>query len=286
VDNGAKIENFLGHISPPAASPSPEPAPWSSAVGHASTGKSGRVIERLQGEIDRLNRDLHLLKARLDDSEKARETLITRNSYLQDRNSNYEQSQEASSRQLQRKERMIDELRDSLLKEKLRVVAAEETAKTASANEEEWRNEASQSHSLAAQKETEYATIMTCRNLENERHQSALTQLQDSFQTLLRDRTQDHEGYERLQLIAEQQSQTITQLHEVNKKTNIIFSSYKAGIDAEIASLKQHVNSNDVNLHAKLDEMTEVTGRMKWLMAVERDVKYSPSDGRASRHGT
>lgn len=264
-------------MSPPAASPSPEPAPWSSAVGHASTGKSGRVIERLQGEIDRLNRDLQLLKARLDDSEKARETLTTHNSYLQDRNSNYEQSQEANLRQLQRKDRMIEELRENLLREKLRVAAAEQTAKEAAANEEEWRNDASQSRSLANQKETEYATIVTCRNVENERHQGLLKHLQDSFQALLRERTEDQGSYERLQLIAEQQSQTIAQLQEVSTKTNANFQAYRSEVDGAIASWREQVGSNDDNTVAKLEEMTQVTSEMKWVMAVDRNVKYPQS---------
>jgi DNA repair exonuclease SbcCD ATPase subunit len=264
---------ILGLMSPPPASPSPEPVPWSSAVGHASTGKSGRVIERLQAEIDRLNRDLQLMKARLDDSEKARETLITHNSYLQDRNSNYEQSQEASLRQLQRKDRMIEELRENLLREKLRVAAAEKTAKEAAANEEEWRNQACQSRSLASQKETEYATIVTCRNLEHERHRGSLDQLQDCFQALLRERREDQGSYDRLQLIAEQQNQTIAQLQELNSKTNANFKAYRSEVDKAIAGLREHVSSNDADILAKLEEVTEVTGQMKWVMAVDRSAK-------------
>ncbi len=277
MDVGTELRLSLGLMSPPPASPSPEPAPWSSAVGHASTGKSGRVIERLQGEIDRLNRDLQLLKARLDDSEKARETLTTHNSYLQDRSSNYEQSQEASSRQLQRKDRMIEELRENLLREKLKGAAAEQTAAEAVANEEEWKNEASQSRFLANQKETEYATIVACRNLENERHEGLLKQLQNSFRALLRERKEDQGKCDRLQLIAEQQNQTIAQLHELNNKTNANFKAYRSEVDGAIASLSQHVGSNDDTVLAKLEEMTEVTGQMKWVMAVDRNLKHPPS---------
>ena len=132
-----------------------------------------------------MNRDLQLIKARLDDSEKARETLTTHNSYLQDRNSNYDQSQESNSRQLQRKDRMIEELRESLLREKLRVAAAEQVAREAAANEEKWRTESSLAHSLANQTETEYATIVACRNLENERHRESLRHLRTASKLFL-----------------------------------------------------------------------------------------------------
>lgn len=271
-------------MSTHTASASPEPATWSSAVGHASTGKSGRVIERLQGEIDRLNRDLQLLRARLDDSEKARETLTTRNSHLQDRNSNYEQSQDANLRQLQRKDRVIEELRENLLREKLRAAAAEQTAREATANEEECRNAASQSRSLAAQKETEYAMIVTCRDLENERHQGSLRRLQDNFRALLRERMEDQGSYHKLRLIAEQQSQTIEQLQELNVKMNSNLKAYKSEVDEAIAGLRAQVGSNDANVVAKLDEMTQVIHQMKWVMAVDRNVKYQPVQQRNKEH--
>lgn len=265
-------------MSPPKASPSPEPTSWSSAVGHASTGKSGRVIERLQGDIDRLNRDLHLLKARLDDSEKARETLITHNSYLQDRNSNYEQSQEANSRQIQRKDRMIDELRENLLREKLRVVAAEDNAKDAATNEEGWRSEANRSRSLATQRETEYATIVTCRALEKARHQESLKKLHHSFKTLVEERVEDQATHDRLDLIAEQQSRTIAHLQELNNKTSANFEAYRCEVDATIGSLREYVSSTDTLSQAKLEEMTRVTDQMRWVIAVNRHVQSPPSD--------
>lgn len=278
----SQLNFHLGLVSPPAATPSPEPVPWSSAVGHASTGKSGRVIERLQGEIDRLNRDMQLLKARLDDSEKARETLSSQIIYLQDRNSNHEQSQEASLRQLQRKDRIIEELRENCLREKLRVAAAEQTAEEAAANEEGWRNEASRSRSLASQKETEYDTIATCRKVENERLRVSLKQIQDSFQDVLRQRTEDTGRQKRLELIAEQQRQTITQLQELNSKTNANFKAYRSEVDQAITELKDHVDTNDAVVRVKLEEMSKVTGQMKWVMAVDRNVKYPSSDNTAT----
>jgi predicted nucleic acid-binding Zn-ribbon protein len=264
-------------MSPPAASPSPEPAPWSSAVGHASTGKSGRVIERLQGDIDRLNRDLQLLKARLDDSEKARETLTTHNSYFRDRNSNYEQSQEANLQQLQRKDRMIEELRENLLREKLRVAAAEQTAKEAAASEELWRVEASQMRSLVGQKDMEYATLGMCRKTEQERYQGSMSQMADSIQTLQRDRVEEQRRYARLEVVGEQQKQNIKRLEEVGSKMNANFQAYRAMIDETIAGWREQLGSNDENVAAKLEEMAQVTGRMRWVMAVERDVNSATS---------
>lgn len=203
--------------------------------------------------------------------------MMTHNSYLQDRNSNYEQSQEASLRQLERKERMIDELRENLLREKLRVAAAEQTAKEATTIEEEWRSEASQSRSLANQKETEYTTLVACRNSENKRNQQSLKQLNDSFQALLKERIEDQCNYDRLQVIAEQQSQTIASLQELNRKRSAHFEDFRSEVVGVVTGLKEEVSENDTKVIAKLKEMTAVTGRMRWVMALNRDGKGLPS---------
>lgn len=51
------------------------PATWSSAVGHATTaGKSGRVIERLMAENDRLKRELELQVLRVQELERNAQT--------------------------------------------------------------------------------------------------------------------------------------------------------------------------------------------------------------------
>ena len=59
-----------GALSPPNENQ------WSSAVGHATTnGKSGRVIERLMAENDRLKRELELQILRSQELERNLETM-------------------------------------------------------------------------------------------------------------------------------------------------------------------------------------------------------------------
>jgi hypothetical protein len=219
------------------------------------------------------------MKVRLEDSERTRDTLSTHNICLQDRASNYEQSQEANSRQVQRKDRIIEELRENISREKRRVSSAERTAKEAATQEEEWRNEANQMRCFASQKEVEYSTIVACRNLENERHGGSLKQLRDEFEQLLRQRFQDEKNYDRLRLIAEQQSQTIAQLQDLNSKTNTNFTAYRTEVDEVISQLKNNAQSSEVLTSSKVEEMTQVTSRMKWLMAVDRDVNHSTAAG-------
>jgi FtsZ-binding cell division protein ZapB len=265
--------SVTGLLSRSEVSPSPEPQTWSSAVGHASTGKSGRVIERLQVDIDRLHREKQLLKVRFEESEKTNEALQTRNQYLQDRNSNYEQSHEANLRQLARKERQVEEFREELKREKHKTAIAQQIAQAATRSEEEWRDQASQARSIAAQKESEYEAIVSCRKLDHDRHQGALDRMKENFEALLRDRQDDLDRSRKLEIIAEQQKQTISQLEELTKRLTANFKAYRMEIDKAIADIRRHASSNDSAISTKLDEMTDVTGQMRWVMNMDKEVQ-------------
>ncbi|EXJ78293.1 hypothetical protein A1O3_09454 [Capronia epimyces CBS 606.96] len=266
-------------MSSSETSPSPEPTPWSSAIGHAGTGKSGRVIERLQGDIDRMRRDKQLLQTRYEEAEKDNELLISRNQSLQDRNSNYEQSHEANLRQLARRERQVEELREELRKEKLKTAKAEAQAEAAASSEEIWRSQASQAKASAAQKEAEYETIVACRKMDYDRHQSGLDKIRSSFDTLLRRQEDDLEKQKKLEIIAEQQRQTIAQLEELTKKLTANFRAYRHEIDTAISQLREATHHNDQAIDHKLDEMSEVTNRMRWVMNIDHVVNHDGAPG-------
>lgn len=256
------------------SSTSSDAAPWSSAIGHAGTGKSGRVIERLQGDIDKLRREKQVLKMRHEEAEKAKETLLARNQSLEDRNSNYEQSHEANERQLARRERQVKDLHDELAKEKAKTAQAQAQAAAAAANEEVWRKEASQAKALAAQREAEYDTIVACRKMDYDRQQSGLDKIRAQFINLLRRTEDDVEKQRKLAIIAEQQRQTISALDDLTKKLTTNFKSYRENIDTAIKELKAKASTNDESVNKKLDEMTEVTGRMRWVMNIEDVVNH------------
>lgn len=249
--------------------PPPDTAQWSSAIGHASTGKSGRVIERLQQEIDRLNREKQLLRLQHEEAERAKETLNASISYLRDRNSVYESSHESNLRQLQRKERQVEELKADLQREKLKTARAEEAARTAVANEDDWREQAQQAKSIAQQKEAEYDAIASCRNMDNDRQQNGLDRIKAHLEELRRQRSEDLEKQKRMEIIAEQQKQTIEQLDELTRKLTANFRLYRSEIDSAIEGLRSIASENDRLVQEKVEEMKRVTGEMRWFVNVE-----------------
>ena len=248
---------------------SPDSAQWSSAVGHASTGKSGRVIERLQQEIDRLNREKQLLRLRHEEAERATETLHTQYRHLQDRNSNYESSHEATQRQLQRKERQVTELREEVDKERAKTARAEEALRSAAISEDEWREQAHHAKAVAQQKEAEYDAIAACRNMDNDRHQNGLNRIKASLDRLLKQHDEDLEKQKRMEVIAEQRKREIDQLEELTRKLQANFNMYRCEIDSAVEDLRTAADENDRVVHDKLGEMKKITGEMRWVMNVE-----------------
>ena len=264
------INHVSGTLSPIEA-PS-EPAAWSAAIGHASTGKSGRVIERLQGQIDQLNRERKLERVRAEETEKAKEALSSRIGHLEDRISNYEQSVEANNRQLKRKDRMIEELREDFRKEKAKTETAEEQARMATLREGEVKDSANRANAMAAQRSQEYETLNHIRNRDNQKHQADVDKVRQSFQMLLRQRKEDQESAKKLEVIAEQQQHTIAQLQESSRKMETNFNTYKAEIDKAISTLRGAAGGNDKAIAVAVEDAQSVIGRMRWVMNVQRDV--------------
>lgn len=227
------------------------------------------MIERLQQEIDRLNREKQLLKLQFEESERTKETLNTSISYLRDRNSNYESSHESNLRQLQRKERQVEELKEDLQREKSKTSRAEEAARTAVANEDDWREQANQAKAIAQQKEAEYDAIVSCRNMDNDRHQGGLDRVRAHLEELQRRRSEDLEKQKRMEIIAEQQRQTIEQLEELTRRLSANFKTYRNEIDSAIEGLRNVASENDRVVQDRVEEMRRVTGEMRWVVNVE-----------------
>src|SRR6202012_5053465 len=81
---------------------------WSSAVGHAATGKSGRVIHNLQEEIARLTRECSLYRSRAEEMQRSNEALKSQLQNVTERFRTSEQSNEVTLSSITRKDRKIE----------------------------------------------------------------------------------------------------------------------------------------------------------------------------------
>jgi hypothetical protein len=94
---------------------SPENAQWSSAVGHATTGgKSGRVIEKLMADSDRLKRELKEQVIKAEELQRSLQTYKPRIEALQTENENLSHARGVDQALLARRDRMIADLKEEL----------------------------------------------------------------------------------------------------------------------------------------------------------------------------
>lgn len=163
----------------------------------------------------------------------------------------------------------MEELKEDLQRERSKTSRAEEAARTAVANEDDWREQANQAKAIAQQKEAEYDAIVSCRNMDNDRHQGGLDRVRAHLEELQRRRSEDLEKQKRMEIIAEQQKQTIEQLDELTKKLTANFKTYRSEIDSAIDQLRNLASDNDQLVQDKVEEMRRVTGEMRWVMNVE-----------------
>ena len=180
-------------------------------------------------------------------------------------------------RQLARKDRQLEELREELQKEKIKTAKAEQAAHIAAQSEEKLRQEAGEARWVASQKEVEYEAIVSCRKLDHDRYQAGLDDVKEKFNIHLQDRLADLESYRKLEIIAEQQKQTIGQLQELTRRLDANFKAYREEIDRAITGMREHVDARDAKMASKLEEMTTVTGQMRWVMKIERHINQAKS---------
>ncbi|KAI9719187.1 MAG: hypothetical protein M1828_006280 [Chrysothrix sp. TS-e1954] len=255
-------------------SPSSENSPWSSAVGRATLGKSGRVIERLMADIDRLKRELNAEIQHRQEIEKQEEASKTVIRSVSAENSNLLQAKEVDAAMLKRRDRLVEELRDDLSAEKMRRSQAEEAGKVASQKAEDIRVESARELGWAremAKHATTHADVLqqSHKQLSTEYRQRVGT-LSLDLQTLTAERNKEAEKLRRLDVVVEQMEQELSRKNKINVETDKIWQAYREESEQRI----QKLEADDVKRRegeAQLRVETErVIGEARWLLQAGR----------------
>lgn len=98
---------------------------WSSAVGHAATGKSGRVIHNLQEDIARLTRECSVYRSRAEETQRINDAFRTQVQTMTEQIRNLELANETNLHSISRKDRKIEDLRLEIQSERDRRHRAE-----------------------------------------------------------------------------------------------------------------------------------------------------------------
>ncbi|OJD23548.1 hypothetical protein ACJ73_05097 [Blastomyces percursus] len=254
------------------------PAPeWSSAVGHAMTGKSGRVIHNLQEDIARLTRECSLHRSRAEEAQRINETLKLQLHNVTDRLRNSEQSHEAHLISIARKDRKIEDLKAEVQAEKDRRLRAEEDARRTNQLAAEERDEShraiAEATEIANQARNQYETLSHARSREQIEFRTRVEGFRAELKELCNREIERQNQLTRFDVIIEQKNKEIEAERDRMERFGRLFAEYKEASDGAVHELVERSRKNNAVIDDVVDQAKEVTGRMRWVMKVKNEVK-------------
>ena len=267
------------HLSSQPGTPTSETGgiPWSAAVGRASLGKSGRVIDRLMGDNDRLRRDKTLATVKLEEElkkgESARSTIDT----LEASNANLQSLHDIDKSALTRKDRKLEEMKIELDAERSRREKAEAEIKITRREHEEavekYRKEAMKEQEEARYASTQYDVLSKSWKGNEQTYQRQIQKLRADIVSLQDSITRDQKKLQHLELITDQLRQEGDKSEKAKEDISNKFEAYKREQSRSLQGIKERADRNELTNAEILKEMEVVLGQMRYVVNIKKDVK-------------
>lgn len=265
-------------LSNPSASPNltaeETQTEWS-AVGHAATGKSGRVIHGLQEEIARLRRDCGVYRSRAEETQRSNETLKTQTQNMAERLRNLEQVNETNLNSIARKDRKIEELRSELQSErdkrKLAEASASKTNDMMRDERETHHREQAETQELAKYHQTQYDVLASSTKREKTDLNRRVKTLFDELK-VLKDAYETHSlSTDHLEVIADQKNREVEGLKDAYEKLMNSHVEYKKIKDDELRDELERSRTNNDLIETSLASLNEAEVDMKWAVRLHNE---------------
>ena len=246
---------------------------WSSAVGHAATGKSGRVIHNLQEDIARLTRECSVYRSRAEETQRINDAFKTQVQNMTEQLQNLETANETNLQSINRKDRKIDELRSEVQTERQRRHRAEgETDKVnqlMAEVQDEFNRKSAELQEITNHARTQYDVLATSRQREQAEQQRKLKHIRDDFISLQDAYEKRNAEYERLDTIMAQKNREIEVNRENYDKVFNTFNTYKQARDQEARGLIERGHESEAKMNRALESLKEAEGEMKWAIRIK-----------------
>lgn len=250
--------------------------PWSAAVGRATTGKSGRVIEKLMGENDRLQREKTLATVKLEEEVKRSESARSALESLQVSNSNLISIHETDKSSLAKKDRRIEDLRADLEAERSRREKAERGTRESRRERDDvvgrLRKEAAEDRQQAQRASSQYDVLSRSWKSIEERYEKQTAKLKADMKILQKEIEGDKTKLSKLEVILEQLTREGDKGRKAKEKLSSDFQAYKAEQEAGIQAIRQKADRNSTAHDRTLEQMQSVLGEMRYVVNIQKDV--------------
>ncbi|KAL9085781.1 MAG: hypothetical protein Q9165_007413 [Trypethelium subeluteriae] len=248
---------------------------WSSAVGRATTGKSGRVIERLMAENDRLRRELRAELSAREELQKRLDTSRPITEALQIENGNLAAMRASDAAVIARRERKIEELKTDLEGERRGREGAERRANESVRGREDAERRAEREVREAGER-ARYAMVQaeilegSHRQLRGEYRQRTET-LARGVQEAVRAREEGRGRLQRLDVVVGQMGQELERANRVNGELRGLVDEYGRESERKVREVGEEAEEKDREGKRLREEMGEVVEKMKWVMSVKQN---------------
>lgn len=269
LDVAAAEMSRAGTLSPPNENQ------WSSAVGHATTnGKSGRVIERLMAENDRLKRELELQLLRSQELERNLQAMRPQIEALRTENDNLNHANSMDGAILARRDRKIEQLKEEVATERSRREASDLLARRLERQAEDVQDTARRDVQLAheeAKHSTTHASILeqSHRQLSSEYRQRAERWRKDLGE-MQAQRQADAEKFSRLDVVGEQMRTELERSRKMQVEFVEKWDEYTKANEDWKAGVEGVADFENNRMRKLSEDMETVTNRMKWVMGLEK----------------
>ena len=254
-----------------------ESTPWSAAVGRAGTGKSGRVIEKLMGDNDRLQREKKLATVKLEEEVKRSESARSALEGLQMSNANLISIHETDKSFLAKKDRRIEELRADLETERSRREKAErETRESRRERDdivEQMRREVAEDREQAKRSNSQYEVLSNSWKSMQERYERQAQKLNADLRDLRAEIESDRRKMAQLEVIMEQLRQEGDKTRKAKEKLSSDFQAYKAEQELGVSGIRQRAEQNDSIHDQTLRQMEALLGQMRYVINLKKNIR-------------
>lgn len=250
---------------------------WSSAVGHAATGKSGRVIHNLQEDIARLTRECGVYRSRAEETQRMNDVFKTQVHNMTERLRNLEQANDTNLQSITRKDRKLDELRAEAQAEKDRRLRAE--GETSKANRlmndtrDEFNRQTATLQETAQYYQSQYDVLAKSGQRERADQQKRLKTIRDDYMALKKTHDTRDVNLQRYDELLAEKDREIEAARAKFDQLFQAYESYRTVNDEEMRTLIENGRQKEAALDAALASLKETEGRMKWVMRVKDEVK-------------
>lgn len=260
--------NMLSPSSPAGEKESPG---WSSAIGHATTaGKSGRVIEKLMAENDRLKRELELQVLRVQELERNAQTYRPQIEALREKVDSLSHASTMDSSLISRRDRRIEELKadNASLKDD------RENMQKKMRDTERQRDEAvdqSKREVLSLVESTKHATVhaeileTSHRQLSAE-YRARREKWNHDLSNLHEEREKDAKRIAILDVVCDQMRQEA----ERTRRLQADLVAKWEGHEMALRATEREADAESDRFRQKTHEMNQVVDQMRWLMGMHK----------------